>query len=375
MAEAYLNKIYTDPKHAGSFSGPEKLYQAVKKEGKFRIGLVRIRKWLQANDTYTFNRDIHRKFRRNEVVTAGFDNLWDCDLFSMDAYTKQNDGYRYVLLMIDIFSRYTWVRPLKTKFATEVIAGVKSIFEEGRKPEYLRSDKGRDMVNTALEKFYKSERIHHYCTHNETQANYAERCIKTIKTRLFRYMKFNNTHRYIDQLQSVVQSYNNTIHSALGMAPKDVKREDEDEVRHMQCIRKHKGEKPVKQKDEIKKQEKKKKRPKSLFKYKIGAKVRIPFTKGKFDRQYDQKWSSEIFTVYKRHLRSGIPVYSLTDWNDDVIDGSFYSKELQLVTSHADQLYTVEKILKRKGNKVFVKWTGWNKKFNSWIPASQVEYL
>jgi hypothetical protein len=373
MAEAYLKKIYTNPKHPGSFSGPEKLYPAVKKEGKFIIGRARIRKWLQGNSTYTFNRDVHRKFRRNEVVVAGYDNIWDCDLFNMSSYSKENKGYRHVLLMIDIFSRYAWLRPLKSKYGTEVVSAIKSIFKEGRKPELVRSDKGRDMTNNILEKFYKSENIHHYCTHNDTQANYAERCIKTIKTKIFRYMKYNNTHRYIDQLQNIVTGYNSSVHSSLGIAPKNVLKEDEDEIRYQQYLIKH-G-KPQNAKKNLKQKKQNAKRRKQKYKYKIGDRVRIPFTKGKFDRQYDQKWSSEIFTVCKRYVRSGIPVYHVEDWNNDVLEGSFYTKELQKVTLTEDEVYTVEKIIRKKGNKVFVKWLGWPKKFNTWINASEVKYL
>ena len=87
--ERYLKKVYSDPRHEGSFSGPEKLYQAVKKEGKFHIGKGRIRKWLQGNSSYTFNRIAHRKFARNEVIVSGIDALLDGDLIDLAYYGKK----------------------------------------------------------------------------------------------------------------------------------------------------------------------------------------------------------------------------------------------------------------------------------------------
>jgi hypothetical protein len=365
MAEKYLESIYTNPKHSGSFSGPEKLYQAVKKEGKFTIGRGRIRKWLQGNDTYTFNRIVHKNIKRNEVAVAGIDDMWDADIFFMKDYAKKNDGFQYVLLMIDIFSRYTWVRPLKTKYGKEIIEAMESIFVEGRQPVKLRTDKGREMTNVALQNFYKRRNIHHFCTHNETQANYAERCIKTFKTKIFRFMRHKNTH---SELQNFASGYNHAKHRSLGMAPMDVDKDNEGEIRLQQYLIKHGR---PKQKTKIKKEVKKRKR--LIFKFKIGDKVRIPIIKGKFDREYDQKWTTEVFTVSDRFKRRGIPVYILKDWNNDIMEGTFYAKEMQKVSIHDDKLYVIEKVIKKKRNMVFVKWRGWPSKFNSWIPSSEVK--
>jgi hypothetical protein len=229
--EKYLEKIYKDPKHPGSFSGPLKLYQAVKSEGKFVIGRARISKWLKGNSTYTFNRIAHRKFKRNSVIVAGVDALWDADLIDLSIYKSKNYNYCYILLMIDIFTRYVYLRPLKTKVGSEVIQAMTNIFAEGRQPKALRTDKGREFSNVRVDKFYEDFNIYHYVTFNETQANYAERCIKTIKTKNFRYMKQHNVHKYIDIIDNIAEGYNGSTHRSLGRAPRSVNKTNEDEVR------------------------------------------------------------------------------------------------------------------------------------------------
>ena len=380
--EKYLERIYKNPRHPGSFSGPLKLYQAVKNEGKFIIGLGRISKWLKGNSTYTFNRIAHRKFKRNSVVVEGVDSLWDADLIDFNQYKKKNDNNCYILLMIDIFSRYTYLRPLLTKNSADVIRAMRSIFDKGRKPKVLRTDKGGEFTNVAITAFYKNVDIHHYVTFNETQANYAERCIKTIKTKLYRYMKENNVNRYIDIIDDVVEGYNNSIHRSIGTKPLNVNKGNEDEIRLQQYLLKHrntipKGEikKSVNKIPEKQKKKKKKKNKKKIYSFKIGDTVRISMIKEKFDREYDQKWTTETFTVSHRFLRESIPIYNINDWSGERVEGSFYTKEMQSVIVGEDEEYIVEKVVKVTGKDSFVKWRGWPKKFNSWIPSKNVKIL
>jgi hypothetical protein len=376
--EKYLERIYKNPRHPGSFSGPLKLYQAVKNEGKFIIGQSRIRNWLKGNSTYTFNRIAHRKFKRNHVIVEGVDALWDADLIDLSFYKLKNEGYCYILLMIDIFTRYTYLRPLKTKSSVDVIEAMTSIFDKGRVPNTLRTDKGREFSNVKVSAFYEAKNIHHYVTFNDTQANYAERCIKTIKTKIFRYMKEHNNHRYVDVIQSIVEGYNNSIHRSLGRTPSSVNKVNEDEVRLDQYLLKNRSRKPL-QKPRIINDEavanKRKKKRKQMYSFKLGDIVRISLIKEKFDREYDQKWSTETFSVTKRFIREKIPIYSITDLAGDEVGGTFYAKELQNVTLKADEEHVVEKVIKKDGANSFVKWRGWPKKFNSWIPSKNVRLL
>ena len=106
----------------GVLVGPDKLYRYVKKAGKYVISKHMIRKWLQRQEAYSLQRPLRRKFKRNRVMTKGIDDQWDADLMDMTKYSKDNDGYSYILLVIDIFSKFLWMRPLKNKKGESVFS-------------------------------------------------------------------------------------------------------------------------------------------------------------------------------------------------------------------------------------------------------------
>ena len=196
--EDYLSSIYFDPKHPASFAGPSKLYHELKKDGRFNVGLSKIKQWVQNQDVYSLHRPLRRKFVRNRVV-SGIDEQWDVDLMDMASLSKQNNGVEYILLAIDIFSRYVFVQPLQSKNNSEVIKAFKNILKEGRKPKLIHSDKGSEFTGSTVEKFFKQSGIHHFVTQNEAKANYAERAIKTVKNSIYRYITHAQKHMYIDK--------------------------------------------------------------------------------------------------------------------------------------------------------------------------------
>ena len=113
------------------------------------------------------------------------------------------------------------------------------------------------------------------------------------------------------------------------------------------------------------------------YKFKLGDKVKISYIKKKFDREYSERWSGEIFTIVERKMNQKVPMYKLKDYNNEVIESYFYEPELQMAYIDSDVIYKIEKILqKRKRNRiseVLVKWKGWPDKFNSWIPESDLQ--
>lgn len=363
MTEAYLERIYYDAGHPASFQGPAKLYQAVRNDGKRNITRKKINEWFQKQETYGLTRPARRKFERSHVVVEGIDAEWDCDLMDMAKLAPYNQGVRFVLLLIDIFSRFVWVKTLKTKNGKEVAEAMRSVFAMGRKPRMARSDRGGEFVNRNVRELLREENIGHILTNNETKAAYAERGIKTVKMKLFRYMLHKQTYRYVDVLPKTIQSYNSTKHSALGVAPKDVTKVNEDEIRYNQYLQRSKrlGKKPVKAR---------------LPKYHIGTEVRISHGRTVFDREYQQKWTGELFRIKRVYMREGIPVYKLFDWNGDEVLGTFYEDELQPVIVNENTMYKIEAIIKKRRQKgkseVLVHWQNWPSKYDSWIPASDV---
>ena len=369
-----LNTIYFKPRNPAAFAGPIKLHKILQREG-YTVGVHRIRQWLQDQDAYSLQKPVRRKFKRNRVITIGIDDLWDADLTDVSNLKKDNDNIHFLLIAIDVFSRYLWVVALKDKTHTSIIDGFKSIFDLGRMPNRIRTDKGSEFRNRWVKAFFTKSDVKHYVTHNETKANYAERVIRTLKALMYRYFTYKQTYKYIDihVLQDLVYNYNHSPHRSLnGKTPADINKENETKVWNElyidTLIPKPKRKRSIK-----------KRKPHKKYKFKKGDYVRITHIKHPFDRDYQEKWTEEIFIVKSRYYRQGIPIYTLTDYSKDAIEGTFYQNELQKVNKNRDDLWRVDQILKKRKRKgkeeLYVSFVGWPKKFNMWLPAENFQNL
>ena len=351
--EKYLERIYYDPRHSGSFGGVDKLYRAVRKEGKYVLGRAKIRKWMETQETFGLHRQINRKFKRQRVISPYIDYQWDADTAVMKTYAKANDGYGYFLLIIDVFSKFVWTRPLKSTKGIEMCKALESVFVEGRTPEHLRTDKGSEYHNRDVAKLLRKRHIEHFFSLNtEIKAGFSERSIKTIKKKLSRYMSRHQTHRWIDVLESITESYNASYHRSIKMAPKKVTKKDEVRLWKLQYRSKPKTVTKANRR----------------FAFKKGDTVRISHLRRPFDREYDERWTMEYFVVDKRGKKQEIAYYVLKDIMGDPVQGTFYQSELSRVKVTDHTLYRIEKVLRRKRGESLVKWMGWPAKFNSWMP-------
>ena len=354
--EDYLESIYFDPRHPASFSGASKLYKIAKAAGK-KITHKQVREWLRKQETYTLHRRLKRKFPRNRVIVGGYMQQWDADLMDMTNLAKYNGGVTYVLVAIDIFSRYLFVEPLKSKQGKEVAKAFAAIFAKGKHPFKIRTDKGTEFTNRIVQQLLRTKGVEHFVTQNEPKANYAERVIKTLKRKIYMYFTKKQTYEYVSHLQDFAASYNSTPHRSIKMKPADVNYSNEAELWERQYGRPSPW-KPVKK-----------------FKFEIGDHVRISFIRTTFMREYNEKWSGEIFTVKNRFVRDGIPVYELQDYSGEDIQGTFYQDELQSVVM--PEVFRIEKILRRRkvrGEKQsLVRWAGWPAKYDSWISDQELQ--
>ena len=239
---------------------------------------------------------------------------------------------------------------MKKKSAASLVAALGSTFRKGW-PKMLQTDQGLEFLNKSVQTLLKKHDIHHFSTHNtETKACVVERFNRTLKERMWRYFTKHRTSRYIDFLQDMVQSYNNTRHRSMGMAPLQVSYKNQEEV--WQRLYGHDG--------------------KGVPKLRVSDRVRISKYKGKFEKGYTANWSEEIFTIHEVHP-SDPPVYRLKDDLGEVLEGTFYEMELQKVSVPADKMFYVEEVLQRRKvgrrKEALVKWVGYPSKFNSWIDA------
>ena len=129
--DKYLSSVYFDPKRPGNFWGEDRLYSDVKKEGKCELSRKQVQEWLMKQDAYTLHTPVRRNFLRNRVIVGRIDEQWQMNLADMQSMQKFNDGYHYLLVCIDVFSKYAWMIPLKSKTGPSLVDAFKNILSSG----------------------------------------------------------------------------------------------------------------------------------------------------------------------------------------------------------------------------------------------------
>jgi hypothetical protein len=363
--------LYYDAKSPASFTSPEKLYQIVKRQGKYGISRNKIKKWLQEQDVYTLHRQIKRKFTRRKIITSGVDVQWAADLASVANTAKYNDGMNYLLMVICVFSKYLFVEPLRSKRAKDVLEAFERILQQGRKPQIVYTDKGGEFNNRLFKSYLQKMGIKYFTSQNEdTKVSPVERVIRTFRNKMHKLFQNTRSYRYLEQLQSLKNSYNLTPHTSLPkhMSPSEINRENEAVVWDYMYNKNNSSNKIHEQSS-----------TKLEFKYNKGDLVRLAYTKYTFQRDYNQKWTSEVFKISERFIKQGIPAYKVADFSNDVLVGTFYGQELQKVYKNQDALWIIEKVLRKRKrggvHEYLVKYEGWPNKFNSWVRKEDIHNI
>ena len=357
--EKVLRELYYDSKHPSAYTSVDNVYRAARKVLP-TLKRKDVDTWFQSQLTPTIHKPTRVSFPRNRVLVFNIDDQWQADLVDMSSKAKYNDGYTFILTCIDCFSKYAWAIPIMSKHGTEIVESLKHIFStSARKPKRLQTDKGKEFLNTKVHKFLQENNVQLFTTESDKKASIAERFNRTMKGRTYKYFTANNTYRYVDVLQSLIDGYNNTYHRSIKMKPINVRPEHTIQIRQSLYgirVKKVRGTENIKS---LKPSAKK-------YKYAIGDLVRITKARLTFNRGYLPNWSEEIFVVYNRQ-NFDKPLYYLRDFNAEEIKGGFYEQELQLVREPEE--YRIEKVLrtKRVNGKLLhlVKWKGWSNQFNS----------
>ena len=354
-----LSSIYYDPKNPASFSSIKKLFYEAK---KVKPGLTEkyVKEWLSKQITYTLHKTIKRNFERNRIIVSKIDQQWEADLVDMREFATKNSNNNYILTIIDCFSKYAFVFPIKTKTGTTIRNCFYRLFKL-RRPSFLRTDKGKEFVNNEFQDFLARNRINFFTSKDERiKCAIVERFNRTLKTRMWKYFTAKGTRRYLNVLEDLVQGYNNSYHRSIKMRPADVNQNNEQQV--------FKNLYKVSNKDELIK-------PISS-KLKTGDKVRLQYNRKPFDKGYYPNWTDEIFTIEKTDKGDKKVVFRIKDYSGNKLEQRFYPEELQKIT---ENLHRIEKVIKRRTKKgikeVFVKWLNYPESYNSWIPEKDIENI
>ena len=224
-----------------------------------------------------------------------------------------------------MFCKYAWAVPLKDQKGISIVKAFQSILKQSnRKPNKIWVDKGSEFYNAYFKKWLRDNDLVMYSTHIEGKSVVAERFIRTLKNKIYKYMTSISKNVYIDKLDDIVDEYNNTYHTTIKMKPADVK--DNTYIN---------ADKEINNKDP---------------KFKVGHHVRISKYKNIFAKGYTPNWSEEVF-VTKKVKYTVRWTYVINDLNGEEITETFYEKELQKTNQKE---FRIEKVIRRKGDKLYI---------------------
>ena len=272
------------------------------------------------------NKPVINKFERKKVIVNHIDEIHSCDLVDMQKYSKVNRGYKYIFTNIDIFSKYAWSFPIKSKKVSDIKPCFEKIFKQ-QKPKYIWSDKENSFFSKEMLKFFEDNNVKIYYTYSNLKAVVIERFNRSLRELMMKEFVKNNNIVWYNILPDLIKNYNNRYHRTIKLKPIDIDKSNEKYIKKTVYNYNITNKKP---------------------KFKINDMVRISLKRRQlFDKPSGNiKWSEELFKIYKIN-KSNVITYQIKDMNDEIIKGIFYEKELQLTKNNTGE-YIIDKILKNK---------------------------
>lgn len=354
-----LKRIYYDPSNPASFSSIKKLLFEAK---KFDPSITRkdVKNFLSTQNTYTLHFQKRKTFVKNKVIAEFPNEQFEADLVEMLKFSKNNNGYKYILTCIDIFSKFAFAIPLKDKTGLSIEKGFKIIFFKSV-PQKIYTDKGKEFLNKNVQDLFRKFNIIHFTSKNEVKCSIVERFNRTLKSKMWKYFTSKGTTKWLDKLNLFIESYNKSTHSSTGFKPIDINRDNAFIVfRNLYGFPNYR---------EMLKSANKR------SSVNVGDQVRIPYKTEVFEKSYYPNWEDIIYNIEKIVPAYKKPFYNLKI-NNKKIDKRFYPEQIQKVNPEE---YRIEKIIKsrvKNRNKEFlVKWLGYSSEYNSWVREKDIRKL
>lgn len=305
-----MESVYTDPSHPAAYGGVSVLARAA---GKRKPS---VEKFLRKNDTYRKFFRNKTKFDRARTLVSSVGHIFQADLFDMQKFSRKNRGYRYILVVVDSFSRYLKARPLKTKTAVHVAESLREIFQELCNEELiakkvmLATDLGTEFWNREADKVYDQYDIAHFALKAPKKCSIAEISGRYLLDRIYKHMHNIGSDKWIDDLQKFVSAKNKRRSKTLGnMAPEDVTYENQDKVYQALYA--------------------KEKNKKGQIPLKVGTKVQMALDRLPFHKSFHGYFTDKVYEIKHYVSYNNIYRYTLIDTADNMeISGTYYMQEL-----------------------------------------------
>ncbi len=324
--EKTLEYLYTNLDQPTAFSGAKRISKAA------NASIKKTSEWLGNQRSYSLHKASRKPKTFRKYKTPYYSYQLQTDLLQMPPYR----GYKYILTIIDIFSRYMWAFPLKNKTPIGVVKAFQQLFQQV-KPFYIQSDKGTEFYNKPFKTLLKKHDVKLFSVFSTHKASIVERAQKTLKSKITRYLTHANTKDWVRVLDKIVKAYNNSEHGHHKLTPEDARKQS-----NWQMLFNKTG---------------KSKHCTEKSKLKIGDTVRVSLLHSVFKKEYHQKWSEQIYTIQAISRRDCPLMYSLLDYLGEVVEGKFYKEELQKIGKPVT--FPIEKIIRKVGNRYLVRFLGY----------------
>ena len=232
-----------------------------------------------------------KNYSTNKTIIKSIDDTWSSDLLDMNDYSiKNNKGYRYILVVIDNFSKFGWTIPLKNKYAQSITDAFSQIIKSSkRKPNLLETDDGKKYVNKIFSEFLNNHNIKRYSRNTPVGAVFAERFNRTLRNLLKKPVFLAGNANWLSELPSVIKQYNNTIHHSTKMKPIDASKKSNEKLVYSNL---------------------QDRRAKQQPKYKLGQLVRAADITRVFSKGDSTNWSYKLYTITEI-IHDTIPSYRI----------------------------------------------------------------
>ena len=277
--EFYLEHNFYSPSIQAT--SVKKLYENVKNRG---ITMKQVKEFIEKQEA-------HQLFQKPKSVNyfpifANHKNeIFQADIMDVSNISGANKNVKYLLTCIDVYSRFAYVIPMTNKESSTVTDAMKNIIDE-EKPEIITTDIGSEYISQNFEKLLKTEGIQHVKVPKDDHKRLAiiDRFIRTLRSKIEKYLVMYNTTKYIDVLPKLVESYNTGYHSGIKKIPEEV--EDTDKDIDQMLLEKYQKAKQTE------------------IKYEVGQKVRHLLNLNRFEKKTAPRWSKTIHSIIAKNTHS-----------------------------------------------------------------------
>ena len=356
MSYSQLKKVFYSVGSPGAlFRDPRKIYRILKeKYPKSKLSFKNVKQFMDNQEVNSLHRNAKRHYKRNTIHVSVPHFQFATDLIDFSTYAKYNGNYKYILTMIDCFTKKAYVSLLKSKSGKDVSSALDIIFKSLKfKPKVLQADYGSEYFNLQTDKVLKKHNIKLFGSSGIVKNAVIERFNRTLQELIWSYFDITRQREYAKIIPKIVNTYNTTIHSSTGYSPNKINYDNA-----------HLAYKKLYGKTLIKKRKK--------SKFKKGDIIRLNRLHNMYEKKFEQRWSRAVYIVgsHPYYTTLGkLPTYKIIELDGTILPGRFYENEMLKLDrkNYLDNFKFPYELLRKDKKGTFVTWLGYDKKYNSYL--------